>query len=230
MGLAWLAAIGSTQPASAGSFSVNPVQISLPHDRQATSLTIKNSDVVPVSVRVQTLAWTQVDGTDRYSATSNLIVSPPIFTIRPGATQLVRIGLRNGKNDSAYRVILEEIPRQNPVQGQVQVTLRLNMPLYVLPKGGGKAEVNWRAWRDRSGSLLIEGQNRGTLFHKVTELHAESNGQTVVLAKQMGVILPGSSRIWKALPAMQLRTGTQFTVIARSPGGVTQTRVLLESR
>lgn len=230
MRLAWLAAIGLTQPALAGSFSVNPVQISLPYDRKATSLTIKNSDVVPVSVRVQTLAWTQVDGVDRYNATSDLIVSPPIFTIRPGATQLVRIGLRTPKGSAAYRVILEEIPRQNPVQGQVQVTLRLNMPLYLLPKGGGKTNISWRAWRDHSGSLLIEGRNRGTLFQKITELDAESGGKTVVLTRQMGVILPGSTRIWKASPATPLKTGTQFTVIARSPGGVMQTRALLESR
>lgn len=77
-------------PALAGSFKVNPVHINLPADRQTASLTITNSDAVPVSVRVIALEWTQVDGTDVHSPTSNVIASPPIFTIPAGKTQLVR--------------------------------------------------------------------------------------------------------------------------------------------
>src|SRR3990170_3108661 len=88
---AWL--IACAGPASAGSFTVNPVNITLPAGRQAASLTLTNSDAAPVSVLVQTYAWTQVDGVDVHTPTDNIIASPPIFTIAPGKTQLVRIGL-----------------------------------------------------------------------------------------------------------------------------------------
>ena len=89
-------------PAFAGSFQVNPVNIILPTDRQAASLTIKNSDAAPVSVKATAYAWTQQDGRGVYSETTNLIISPPIFTIPAGATQLVRTGLRT-RDAGAYR-------------------------------------------------------------------------------------------------------------------------------
>lgn len=46
-------------PALAGSFTVNPVNIDLPANRKAASLTVTNSGAAPVSVRIQTFAWTQ---------------------------------------------------------------------------------------------------------------------------------------------------------------------------
>ena len=225
-----LVATGLTQPAWAGSFAVNPVQLSITDDRQGTSFTIKNNDAAPVTVQIQTLAWTQAEGLDQYTATSSVIVSPPIFTIPRAGSQLVRIGLKDRKAGDAYRIILAEVPRQKSADHQVQVALRLNLPLYVLAKGGGKPDVIWRAWRQRDGSTFIEGRNQGTRYQQIIELDIQQTTETVVASKQMGVVLPGSSRIWKVDPGALAITSTQFALIARSPVGVTQTRVLLETR
>ena len=228
--LPWLMATGLTCPAWAGSFAVNPVQLSVPDDRQGTSLTIKNNDVTPVTVQVQTLAWTQAEGLDQYTPTSSVIVSPPIFTIPPAGSQLVRVGLKDRKAGTAYRLILAEIPKQQSADRQVQVTLRLNLPLYVLAKGGGKPDVSWRAWRKPDGSTFIEGRNQGTRYQQIIELDVQQPTKTVVVSKETGVVLPGASRIWKVASGAPLITGTQFPLIARSSAGATQTRVLLETR
>jgi fimbrial chaperone protein len=222
------AALGS--PSSAGSFKVNPVQIKLPADQQAASLTITNSDAAPVAIRVLTFAWSQANGEDRYTPTANVIVSPPIFTIPAGGTQLVRVGLRERGAERAYRVILEEIPRQKPLGGEVQVILRLNLPLYLIPKGGSKPDVSWRAWRAADGTIDIEGRNRGTLYEQVAELAVEGDGRAEVLSRQMGVVLPGSSRIWKVRGSKQLQPGGYFTLKVRSSAGEIEAPVLLESR
>lgn len=229
--LAWLiAALGLAQPAWAGSYTVNPVQISLPDDERAASLTIKNSDSAPVSIQVQTLAWSQVDGQDHYAPTNNLIASPPIFTIAPGASQLLRIGVKDRSLGRAYRVILEEIPPQKPPQGQVQVTLRLNLPLYLLPHGIAKADVSWRAWRDLTGQLFVEGRNAGTLHKQVTELDVVHGASNEVLTKQMGVVLPGSARVWKVQGGKELQSSAPFILQVRSPTGDAQARITLEPR
>jgi fimbrial chaperone protein len=229
--LAWLiAALGLAQPAGAGSYTVNPVQISLPEDERAASLTIKNSDSAPVSIHVQTLAWSQVDGQDRYAPTNNLIASPPIFTIAPGASQLLRVGVKDRRLGRAYRVILEEIPPQKPPQGKVQVTLRLNLPLYLLPPGAGKADVSWRAWRDQTGQLFVEGRNAGTLHKQVTELDVVHGASNEVLTKQMGVVLPGSARVWKVQDGKKLQSSAPFILQVRSPTGDAQARITLEPR
>ena len=116
------------------------------------------------------------------------------------------------------------------MNGEIQVILRLNLPLYVPPRGGGKADVSWRAWRTAKGNITIEGRNQGTLYEQVTELSAEEGGKGEVLSKEMGAILPGSSRIWKVPASTLLHPGGSFTLKIRSSAGEIEAPVLLESR
>ena len=229
--MAWsIAAVAMSVPALAGSFKVNPVLINLPADRRAASLTISNSDAAPVSIRVLTFAWTQIDGSDVYTPTTNVIVSPPIFTIAPGKTQLIRVGLLDRAGPGAYRVIFEEIPRDVPVEGQIQVSLRLDLPLYVLPKRRGNADLGWRAWTTSSGELIVEGRNRGSLHSQIVGLAASHSGQAALVSKQMGVVLPGSARRWNLGKQNGLVAGSMLTLALRSPSGETKSNVVLERR
>lgn len=221
-------------PASAGSLKVNPVHINLPAGSQSVSLKMSNGDAARASVRVTTLAWTQVDGRDVYTPTGNVIVSPPIFTIPGGKTQLVRIGLRSRLESvagpGAYRVIFEEIPPQKPAGGQIQVTLKLNLPLYLLPPGGGKTDVSWKAWRDGSGELIVEGRNRGSLHSQVTQLSAQLPAGQRLLSNAMGVVLPGSARQWKIGKRSDFAVGAPLLLKVRSSGGETLSQIVVEQR
>lgn len=217
-------------PASAGSFKIDPVQINLPANRNAASLRMTNSGAAPVSIRVATYAWTQVDGLDVYTATGNVIVSPPIFTIPAGRTQLVRIGLRDRSATGAYRVMFEEIPRDKLVGGRIQIILRLNLPLYVSPKAGGKSELSWKAWREPSGDLIIEGRNRGSVHGQVIALTATQSGKRHVLSTQMGVVLPGSARRWQTDKGSHLVAGMPLLLKVKGSAGETQTEIMLEQR
>jgi len=215
-------------PASAGSLKVNPVHINLPADLQSVSLKMTNGDTAPVSVRVVTLAWTQVAGRDVRTATKDVILSPPMFTIPAGQTQLVRIGLRNRAGTGAYRVIFEEIPRNQEVNGQVQINLRLDLPLYVLAKGRTKADISWRAWRDASGEMIVEGRNRGMLHGQVLAIDADQGGRRLSLSSQMGVVLPRSARQWTAGKHPEFPIGTPLLLRVKGSAGETQTQIVLE--
>lgn len=228
---AWvIAGVASAAPAWAASLRINPVQIVLPADRQAASLILSNSDAVPVSVRIVAYRWSQVDGLDVYSPTSDVIASPPIFTIPGGKSQLVRVGMRNRIPSAAYRVIFEEIPRDQPAEGQIQVKLRLNLPLYVLPKHGAPAQLSWRAWTDASGAMVAEGRNRGSLHAQILGLGANTGAKRVVLSQQMGVVLPGSARVWNLGRHTEFRVGHPLSLMVRSSSGEAETRVVLEQR
>lgn len=216
--------------ASAGSFTVNPVTIDLPADRKAASLTVTNSGAAPVSVRVRTYAWTQPEGLDVRTPTTNVIASPPIVTIPAGKTQVIRIGLRSPAGPRAYRVVLEEIPREKPGGRGIQVNLRLDLPFYVQPKGGGKADVRWRAWRERSGDMFVEGSNRGSSHLQVTELSTEQSGKKQLLSQQMGVVLPHSARQWKVAKAASLDAGAPLKLKIRGPNGESHAQIVLEQR
>jgi fimbrial chaperone protein len=217
-------------PASASSLKVNPVHINLPAGRQSVSLKMSNGDAAAASVRVTTFGWTQVDGRDVYTPTNNVIVSPPIFTIPAGQTQLVRMGLRSPNGPGAYRVIFEEIAAQRPAGGQIQVTLKLNLPLYILPSGGGKTDVSWTAWRDSTGELIVEGRNRGTLHSQVTQLQAELPGGPQILSREIGVVLPGSARQWKAGKHPEFAARAPLLLKVRSSAGETQTQIVVGQR
>ena len=195
--IAALTAFGAVSPALAGSFQVNPVNIELPAGGSSTSLTIRNNDADPVSVRVIAMRWTQENGADVYAPTKDVIVSPPMFTIKGGATQLVRVGLRSRTPGAAYRVILEEIPVQKADSNGIQVALRLNLPLYVL-QDKGEAKVSWKAIRGDDGELVLEARNAGTRHAQFLEISTrDSAGNKISLSKQMGVVLPGGSRQWR---------------------------------
>jgi fimbrial chaperone protein len=224
--LAGLALLGSSTRALAGSFRVDPVQIELPPDRQAAALTIANSGTSPVSIRVETLEWSQTGGLDRYAPTGNVIVSPPIFTIPAGKTQLVRVGLRNRAGAHAYRVIFEEIPNAKPEGGQVEVALRLNLPLYVESAGkSSKPQLQWSARSDSGGNLILTAWNGGMTHAQIVQLVANQNGHDQLLSRQMGVVLPNSSRSWRVGRQPDLKPGTPFLLKARGPAGETDAEV-----
>lgn len=223
-------AIAGLAPARAGSFEVSPVNVALAADAAATSLTLRNSDREPVSVRVLAYKWTQVDGRDVYFETRDVIASPPIFTVAAGARQLVRIGLRTRTPGAAYRVILEEIPREKPAGTGIQVALRLNLPLYVLNKAG-RADVKWATWRGGAGEVVVEARNLGTLHSQVLEIGSiDAGGKKTILSKEMGVVLPGGARRWKIAGRPEFAIGAPLLLAVRGPGGEVRSKVLVEGR
>jgi fimbrial chaperone protein len=230
--LALLAAgLSAGTSANAGSFRVDPVNLTMAAGQRRASLTIKNLDAEPVAVRVFAYRWTQKDGLDVYSETEDIIASPPIFTIAPGGTQLVRFGLRGRSGGNAYRIFLEEIPRQRPDNAQIQVALRLNLPLYLLPEKGGKPELSWSAWRDWAGDLFIAATNRGPVQAQVLEIAAaDEAGGTKVLSRELGVVLPAGARRWNAGKATGFGVGSVMHLRIRDAGGETPTSIVVERR
>ena len=105
-------------PALAGTLQINPVLLEVDASRRTALVTLRNVESEPVTIRSYALAWNQEGGEDAYAETSALIVSPPIFTIPAGGTQLVRIGLRSpAAARQAYRLIIEEVPEARPAEG-----------------------------------------------------------------------------------------------------------------
>jgi P pilus assembly chaperone PapD len=128
-------------------------------------------------------------------------------------------------------VVLEEIPRKQASGSQVQVTLRLNLPLYLLPPKGGAADLKWRAWRDGTGTLFVEGANRGSLHAQILEIGATTaTGEDIVLSRQMGVVLPASARHWRLGSRPGLATGAPLLLNIRNSTGETHEKVQVEQR
>ncbi|MFN3389638.1 MAG: molecular chaperone, partial [Allosphingosinicella sp.] len=187
----------AASPAAAGALRINPVTVAVMPDEGAAELRLHNEDKRPAAVRVTALRWTQADGRDRTEPTRDLVVSPPIFTVAPGAQQLIRIGFRNRVPGAAYRLIVEEIPGPKAPGTGISVTLKLDLPLHVIAGRDAAPSLSWAARRGPDGALLVEGRNSGDRHAQILAIEArDASGRVVGRAGAMGVVLPASSRTW----------------------------------
>ena len=209
-GLAILWAAWSA-PASAGTLQVNPVLLEISAERRTASVTVRNAETAPVAIRAYALAWRQADGEDVYEETAELIVSPPIFTVAPGATQLVRVGPRSASAEPrAYRLIIEEVPEAAP-EGGIRVALRLNLPLYKRIAAGAPAHLRWSARRQADGGWVIEAANSGPGYVRLdADLARAATGARYEDSVYFGTVLPGATRRWRVGPGLRIEDRTQF--------------------
>lgn len=183
-------------PAVAGALQVDPIKLEISQQRRTASVTVRNEERTPVTIRAYPLGWSQADGEDVYQDSSAVIVSPPVFTIPAGGTQVVRVGLRTpAAANRAYRLMIEEVPEATPGAG-VQVALRLNLPLYAMVAEGSPSDIGW-AVMQRPDGWALEATNRGTGYVRVDADQARAGaGVRAAAGTNFGVVLPGASRVW----------------------------------
>jgi fimbrial chaperone protein len=192
-----MAAAAGLSPAAAGTLTVNPVLVEIGTAHRAGSVTVQNLENVPVTIRAYPLAWSQAAGEDRYDETAAVIVSPPVFTIPAGGTQIVRVGLRQASAaPQSYRLIIEEVPAAE-AGGGIRVALRLNLPLYWNLPAGAQSDVAWSAARLPDGQWAIEARNSGAGWVRIDAAAAQrATGIAFEDGTSFGTVLPGSTRRW----------------------------------
>jgi fimbrial chaperone protein len=204
-------------PAAAGSLQVNPVLVEIDADHRTGSVTVRNVEAVPVTIHAYPLAWQQAEGEDRYEDSAALIVSPPVFTVAPGATQVVRVGLRNpAASGHSYRLIIEEVPEAMPGTG-IRVALRLNLPLYANVRPAAATALRWAASRLPDGNWVLEAVNSGTGYVRVDpEAAAGATGLHFGSDIAFGTVLPGAARRWQLGGALEIADRAKLQQILRT--------------
>ena len=121
--------------AGAQSLSVLPVNIFFPAGQKAATLTVTNQGKSETAVQIRAYGWNQQDGNDQQlTSTDAVLMSPPLATIAPGASQVVRLILRQAPQDreAAYRILVDQIPP--PAEpGIVHIVLRLSIRIFAVP-------------------------------------------------------------------------------------------------
>src|SRR3712207_4726551 len=103
--------------AAAGSLTVSPTRVELTPDRRTASVTVRNDGAEPVMVQVQAFGWPGSPATEDLVPTRDLMAVPPVATIPPGGSQLVRVAARGGAPGdvkSAFRLLITEVPPEPP--------------------------------------------------------------------------------------------------------------------
>lgn len=224
-------ALFAQQALSAG-FQVSPTRIQLDAEQRVFALTLSNSSDRDASIQLEWMAWSQPDGTDHYEATSELLATPPIFTVKAGEQQIIRVGLRRPPERSeelSYRLFLQELPPPTPEGFHgLQMVLRMGIPIFVAPAAGTAShDLDWQIRITDEGLLHLSVVNNGNGHAQVTHLEIIS-GQRQIKPAGMFYVLPGARHEW-LLDADQIST-MQATLLLNAHINGTDTETRLQIR
>jgi fimbrial chaperone protein len=218
--------------AVAGAFNVSPVRVELSAQHRTQALTVRNQGDEAAVVQVQIYAWSQEAGQDVLQPTTDLLLSPPVFTVKPGQAQLLRVALR-GAPDSArqrsYRVVLQEVPGQAPTGAPtLQVALKISLPVFVEPPVEALPQLDWQARVSADGKLLLSAHNGGNGHIQLVDFKLSSaTGAEIASQQQVSYILPGQTRTWTLEPVADLTAVDNVRLAGRSDAGDLATEIEL---
>jgi fimbrial chaperone protein len=198
-----LAACSALSPAAfGGTFTISPLRVDFAGNAGTAALTVRNEDAGAVVIQADGLAWSQDSGQDALTPTRDLLVSPAVFTLAPGGTQLVRVALRRAADpvrELTYRLVLQEVPpAARPGFTGLQVSLRLSVPVFVAPTAPAQSSLSWSATRTATGALEVTAHNAGAAHARIHRLALKSTAGGAPAAEYpaLSYVLAGSTQHW----------------------------------
>ena len=159
----------------AGSFQVSPVRVQLTPFAPTAAITVRNeSTTEDVVIQTRATDWRQENGEDVYNLSNDLIATPPIFTLKPGTSQTVRVGLRKAVQvdvQQTFRLYLTEVPPPpKPGFQGLQVVLNIGVPIFIAPLKPETTLPSWRARVAEDGKLILTGSNPANAHVQILEV------------------------------------------------------------
>jgi len=178
--------------------SVVPVNVFFTPGQRATSLTVTNQGKSETAIQIRAYAWNQKGDDDQLTTTSTVVLSPPLVTIAPGASQVVRLILRQSPQgrEATYRILLDQIPP--PAEpGVVHIVLRMSIPIFAPPAIRSFADVQFHLERN-AGQIYLVGFNAGNLHESIRDIAlTTSDGRKLKEnSNSSPYILAGATRRW----------------------------------
>jgi fimbrial chaperone protein len=191
-------ALLTASAASGQSLSVVPVNIFLSPGQKATSLTVTNQGTSETAIQIRAYDWSQKNGEDQLTASKDVVLSPPLTKIAPGASQVVRLILRQTPeySEATYRILIDQIPP--PAEpGVVHMVLRLSIPIFARPPIRSFPDVQFHLERV-SGQLDLVAINAGNQHEAIREivLTAQDGRKLKPESNASPYILAGATRRW----------------------------------
>lgn len=218
--LAALTLLTISAPSQAQSLTVSPVTMDLPYGGTSTVFALETNAKEGVATQVRVFRWSQTDGGDKLEKTEDVIVSPPVLTVRGGAPstiRLVRVAKTPVAGEESYRVLIDQLPDRKKLQaGTVSMTIRQSLPVFFIGEDARPGSLAWRTVM-RKGKLVLEASNAGQMRVKLLKLSV-TDGTSRDLVKNDGLayVLGGQTRSWELSAAP---VGKTLSIKAESDKG-----------
>lgn len=229
-----LLSLGIAAAAQAASLFVSPVIVTLDEKHRSAAITLRNEGNETRVIQTELLRWTQENGENIHTASRDILVNPPIATLRPGQTQVIRIGL-NRKVDKvqelAYRLYVSEVPPppREEFTG-LRIALRLGLAVFVSPGEKPDARLDWKVARGADDTLQLSLLNSGNRHVRLNSLKVGdpvTGQQLAELQQAQFTLLAGQARRI-SLPLPPGWQGRQLSVVAGTENGLVETRIELD--
>lgn len=215
----FLLAFGNAQ---ASSLQVLPVGLILKPTQSAASITMINSGEEAVTVQGELFGWHVENGQSRFNPTEDVFFNPPVFTIAPGKSQTIRIGVpvpNDSATERSYRLFLQEVPSADPITGAVKIAIRFSIPIYLAPSAPEQLDLKLSARPSPNNpkALVLNLSNTGNTHIAIRYLRLIDKETGHKLAEQEQYI------------ALTAAGNAEFTLIAREALPPTRLKVEAES-
>ena len=191
---------------------VSPVTLEVTEPGATSTLTLRNDGRDPITVQTRVFRWVQEGGVEKYEPTRDVVVSPPMTQLAPGATQNVRV-VRTTKSrvkgEEAYRVFVDEVPDQSRRQnGTISFVTRLRIPVFFAEARARLPQVQW-SLHHSGGEAVLMAQNAGDVRLRLADVRMVQAGGTVDSHEGLfGYVLGGASMQWPLGSASKFGSGT----------------------
>jgi fimbrial chaperone protein len=184
LGTAFLVFFASFPAASPAAMAVSPLRVDLSDGNTKGAIQVSNQDDKPRSYQVEIVAWSQTDEQrELYTPTEDLIAVPPLFTLEPGESQQVRVGMLAAADsvvERSYRMFITELePPRKKGEQKVGLTMRMQIgvPVFVEP-GSAEPEVGleYVGLVQKDDQTFVRFHNDGNIHVKVIEARFKARG------------------------------------------------------
>lgn len=207
--------------AMAGGLTIFPLRADLSTQTRIAAFNVISGESTPTLMQVHLFAWTQANGVELLAPSDDLLVGPPIFTLAPGKTQLIRVGLRSdpmSNREIAYRVVIGEVPTSK--LAGLSFAFRLSMPIFVSPTMPSGPHAQWSVEHIDTRHLRLTLDNSGDEHIHVASLSvATEPADTLIFSGgPSAYVLSGQRRSW-TIPVDKASDVRSLRVTVTTEGG-----------
>jgi fimbrial chaperone protein len=176
-------------------YDVSPVRVYFGAKDKIASINLKNGNDEDASFQLGLYKWTRVNGEDVYEESKDLTITPLIFKVKAGESQLIRVASKTtpkAGSEKAYRLFLKELPtRQSTEANAVNVVMQFGVPIFVEPSNKeGSLACNLNT---QSKTLDLTCKNNHNQHTLVSALELISNEDSIKKHEINKYVFPGET-------------------------------------
>ncbi|HEX5214086.1 MAG TPA: fimbria/pilus periplasmic chaperone [Vicinamibacterales bacterium] len=185
-------------------FSIDPLMVELDAANRNAVMTITNTSSKEMRFEIKAFAWDQEpDGAMKLTPTTDVVIFPPLVTLKPKSIQRLRIGtdVPQGAVEKSYRLMIEELPSAAaPAAGtRVAVRTRIGVPVFLAPtKSVRSGRIDQTTVS--KGVVTVPMTNTGSIHAMVDEVSVRGmsapDSPVFEEALKGWYVLAGKTRTW----------------------------------